>query len=160
MSGSIVFLWVGKTSAGYARAGEADYLGRIRRYADARTIVVRQERHDGRYSPEHRLEREGRRVLERIAKLEPAYVVVLDPDGRGIDSRKFAELVRTETDAAGRNLVIVVGGPDGISCAVRDRADRTIGLSAMTFPHDMARLIILEQAYRAMTIIHGHPYDR
>lgn len=160
MSGSVVFLWVGKTSAEYARVGEAEYLSRIGRYASTRIVVVRQERHDGRYSAEHRIEREGKRLLERIGKLEPASVVVLDPAARDVPSRELAELVRAQTQAAGRKLVIVVGGPDGISCAVRQRADRTLGLSKMTFPHDMARLMILEQVYRAMTIIHGHPYDR
>lgn len=160
MSSAVVFLWVGKTAAPYARAGEADYLERIRRYADARVVVVKPERHDGRYSAEHRVEREGQRLLERITRLEPARVVVLDPEGREMSSREFARLVRAETHGTGRNLIIVAGGPDGISFAVRQRADRILGLSPMTFPHDMARLMILEQVYRSMTIIQGHPYDR
>lgn len=160
MSAEIVFLWVGKTAARYARAGEPEYLERIGRYRPARVISVRQERQGSRYSTRHRVEREGERLLERLDRLEPVTVVALDPDGRELGSRDFARRLQRTAFDGGRNLALVVGGPDGISLPVRKRADLTLGLSQMTFPHDMARLMILEQVYRALTIIHGHPYDR
>lgn len=160
MSGAFVFCWVGRTAADYARAAEREYLGRIRRYCEARVVTVGEERRDGTYDAEHCLDREGRRILDRIQALEPACVVVLDVAGHQTSSHELAEYVRAEGRDRGRNVVFVVGGPDGISSLVRQRADRLLGLSRMTLPHDMARVVVLEQAYRALTIIHGHPYDR
>ena len=160
MSGSLIFCWVGKTAAEYAKCAEREYLGRIGRYCDARVLTVAEERHDGTYSPAHRMEREGRKILDKLSGVEPACVIVLDPAAKQMRSRDFAERVRAEAYDAGRNVVFVVGGPDGISSLVRQRADWLLGLSEMTLPHDLARVVLLEQAYRALTIINGHPYDR
>lgn len=157
---SLSFCWVGKLKAPYAVSGVADYMGRIERYRACRAIVVPEERQDGRYSMEHRLEREGRCVLEQIRHLEPAWVAVLDAGGKAIASREFARLIRRQCFEDTRSVVFVVGGPDGLSSTVRERADRLVSLSQMTLPHDMARLLLAEQVYRAMTIIRGHPYDR
>lgn len=157
---ALYLCWVGKTAAPYARVGVEEYLRRIRRYRDCREIVVAAERHDGRYSAAHRVQREGRRILERIDKLGPAWVAALDPEGKERSSPDFAEIVRRKAYEDPRTPVFVVGGPDGLSSSVRERADELIGLSHMTLPHDMARLFLTEQIYRAMTIINGHPYDR
>lgn len=160
MSAEIAFLWVGKTRAPYARVGVDEYVGRLQRYHPCRTIAVPEERHNSRYSAAHRVDREGRSLLDRLKSLEPAFVVALDPRGRQLTSGELAVLVRRACMEESRRMVFVVGGPDGLSSPIRDRADRLLGLSQMTFPHDMARLFLAEQAYRALTIIHGHPYDR
>ncbi len=160
MKGPVVFCWVGRTSADYARAAERDYLARIRRYRDARIVVVGEERQGGRYTAEHRLEREGTRILAKIDSLDAPFVFALDPRGKEMTSRTYARTIRDGAWNSGRPLVIVVGGPDGISSLVRQKADHLLGLSRMTLPHDLARVMVLEQTYRALTIIHGHPYDR
>ena len=157
---TLSFCWVGKTKAAYAVAGVADYVGRIERYRDCRIVAVAEERQDGRYSKRHRLEREGRRVLSHIRQLEPAWVAALDAGGKLMTSREFAELIRRQCFEDARSVVFVVGGPDGLFSTVRERADWLVSLSPMTVPHDMARLLLAEQVYRAMTIIQGHPYDR
>ncbi len=157
---ALSFCWVGKTKAAYAVEGVTEYVGRIQRYRDCRVATVAEERRDGRYSESHRLEREGRGVLSHIRQLEPAWVAVLGVDGKPITSRVFARLVQRQCFEDARSVVFVVGGPDGLSSTVRERADRVVSLSRMTLPHDMARLLLAEQVYRAMTIIHGHPYDR
>lgn len=160
MKARFVFCWVGRTSAEYARVAEKLYLGRIRRYREARILVVAEERQGGRYSREHRLEREGERILDKLDGLDNPFVMALDPRGKQLGSRSFAARIRDGAWDSGRPLVIVVGGPDGLSSHVRERADRLLGLSQMTLPHDLARIVILEQTYRALTILHRHPYDR
>lgn len=157
---ALSFCWVGKTKAAYAVEGVADYVGRIKRYRDCRVVTVPEERHDGRYSKRHRLEREARGVWSHIQQLEPAWVAALDAGGKPMTSHQFAELIRRQCFEDTRSVVFVVGGPDGLFSTVRERADRMVSLSQMTVPHDMARLLLVEQIYRAMAIIHGHPYDR
>jgi len=131
----LAFCWPGKTSAAYARAGIDDYVSRIQHYRDCRVVITPEEPRGSQYSDKHRVEREGDNLLKRLGDLEPAWICALEP-------------------------VFVVGGPDGLSYAVRERADRLLSLSPFTLPHDMARLVLAEQVYRALTIIHGHPYDR
>ncbi len=160
MSRELVFLWVGKTKAPYARLGVEEYLGRVRRYQPCRIVTVSEERQDSRYSMAHRVERDSARILSRLGDLEPAFVLVIDPRGQDTNSRDLADLLRRVCYEDSRRLVFVVGGPDGLSSRVRDRADHVLGLSHLTFPHDMARLLLAEQVYRALTIIHGRPYDR
>lgn len=156
----IALVWIGKTSAAFAVAGVDEYLERIRRYRSCRRLVVAEERHDGKYSVAHRLEREGKAILERVGTIEPAYAVAVDPQGRQLDSREFAEMVRRCCYEDTRSLALIVGGPDGLGPGVRERADRILSLGALTLSHDLARLVLIEQLYRAFTIIHGHPYAR
>jgi len=160
VSAGIVFCWVGKTAARYARVGIDEYVGRIERYRPCRVIEVRQPRLGGRSSAADRAGREGEALLERIGGLEPAVVVALDPGGEQIESRELAGWVRRHLLEEGRTVVFVVGGPDGLSSSILARADRLLGLSHLTLPHDMARLILTEQVYRSLTILNGHPYDR
>jgi 23S rRNA (pseudouridine1915-N3)-methyltransferase len=85
--------------------------------------------------------------------------ILLDPAGRTLDSRAFTELIaRAETEA--RDQVFVVGGADGLPTVWRARADLLLSLSAMTFPHELARAMLAEQLYRAFTTLRGHPYPR
>lgn len=159
VSPAIVVCWVGKTAAPYARAGIEEYASRIQRYRTLRTLVIAEER-GSRGDTARRVEREGDRILERLKGLAPATVIVLDQAGEQIDTAKLAVWVRRHALEEARNLVFVLGGPDGLSSGVLKRADRRLGLSRLTLPHDMARLLLLEQIYRSMTILHGHPYDR
>lgn len=156
----IVLVWVGRTSAEYARLGLQDYLQRIRRYRSCEELPVAEERQTGRYSREHRLEREGEAILGVLDDLQPAWVAVVDARGKQLGSQEFAELVRRQCYDDTRKLAFVVGGPDGLAPAVRNRADLVLGLGHMTMAHDLARLVLLEQLYRAFTLIHSHPYAR
>jgi 23S rRNA (pseudouridine1915-N3)-methyltransferase len=156
----LAFCWPGKTSAAYARTGLDDNLARIEHYRKCRVVLSPEEPRGSKYSTEHRVEREGEGILKRIAGLEPAWVCALDPGGKPVNTRDFADLLKRQLYEDARTPVFVVGGPDGLSCAVVKRADRLLGLSHFTLPHDMARLVLAEQVYRALTIINGHPYDR
>ena len=156
----LAFCWPGKTSAAYARAGIDDYASRIGHYRDCQIVITPEEPRGSQYSDKHRVEREGDRLLKRVADFAPAWVCALDSAGKSLDTRDFAEMLRGQLYESTRTPVFVVGGPDGLSYAVRERADRLLSLSPFTLPHDMARLVLTEQVYRALTIIHGHPYDR
>ncbi len=156
----LAFCWPGKTSAAYARTGIEDYVARIQHYRRCRVVITPEEPRGNQYSDKHRVEREGDHLLKRVGDLDPAWICALDPAGKPVSTRDFAELLRCQLYEDTRTPVFVVGGPDGLSYAVRERADRLLSLSPFTLPHDMARLVLTEQVYRALTIIHGHPYDR
>lgn len=159
-SPAIVLCWPGKTAAPYARLGIDDYIDRIRKFRSCDRAVVAEERPGGQYSEEHRLERQGKALLKRVEALKRAFLVVVDPRGKAMKSHEFADLLRRQCYDGSRTLVFVVGGPDGVASGVRDRADLLLGLSDMTLPHDMARLVLAEQIYRGFTIIHRLPYSR
>jgi 23S rRNA (pseudouridine1915-N3)-methyltransferase len=107
----------------------------------------------------------GRRIIEEsiaIATLMPdgAALVVLDENGESLASRAFAERLRGWRDNGRSDAVFVIGGPDGIAESLRDKADLILGLGAQTWPHQLVRILLLEQLYRATTILAGHPYHR
>ncbi len=156
----IVLCWPGKTSAAYARAGIDEYLTRINRFRRCECVTVSEEPSTKHYSDAHRQERQSEAILKRLRAYEPLFLVALDPAGTPMDSVKFAELLQRQCYDNSRTLAFVVGGPDGLAKGVRDRADLLLGLSRMTLPHDMARLFLTEQIYRAFTIIHNLPYSR
>lgn len=85
--------------------------------------------------------------------------ILLDPTGKSMQSEDFAKLF-ARAEMEGRDQVFVIGGHDGLPPAWRPRADLLLSLSAMTFPHELARAILAEQIYRAFTILRGHPYPR
>lgn len=103
------------------------------------------------------MEAEGELIL---AKLQPAeQVVLLDERGRQFDSKSLSgKLLDWQTD--GRDLCFVIGGPDGLSEACKQRADFSWSLSKLTLPHGMARVLFAEQLYRAWSLQTGHPYHR
>ena len=93
------------------------------------------------------------------AKHPTARRVFLDPAGKPMDSAAFAKMVsRAEMEA--RDLVFLVGGHDGLPPGWAARADQLVSLSAMTFPHELARVMLTEQIYRAFATLRGHPYPR
>jgi 23S rRNA (pseudouridine1915-N3)-methyltransferase len=106
----------------------------------------------------------GRKAQEAALILaalpDDAPAVRLDERGDAISSAEFADLVRNARDSGRRDLCFVIGGADGIGEAVAARATRAIGFGRMTMPHQLARVLLLEQLYRAATLLSGHPYHR
>lgn len=90
------------------------------------------------------------------ANLQKPLRIALDPAGKQMSSEALAKLVET----AGRDLAFFVGGAEGFSDEFRSGADRLLSLSKMTLPHELARLVLVEQLYRAFTILRGHPYPK
>lgn len=94
-----------------------------------------------------------------LAALQPGdWLTLLDERGREYTSREFAKLLSDKMNVLPGRLVMAIGGPYGFSQKVYDRADAMLSLSKMTFSHEMVRLFITEQIYRAMTILRGEPY--
>src|SRR5262245_35982585 len=93
------------------------------------------------------------------ARHPSARKVFLDPAGKPLDSPGFAALI-SKAEMDGRDLVFLIGGHDGLPSGWKQRADLLISLSAMTFPHELARAMLAEQIYRAFATLRGHPYPR
>lgn len=100
--------------------------------------------------------KEGEAILGKINSGD--FVVLFDEKGKEQTSREFAKFIESKALSLSRNLVFIIGGPYGFSKQLYDRADALLSLSRMTFTHEMARTLALEQIYRAMTIIRGEPY--
>lgn len=151
----IILTVIGKTSEAYLREGIEKYAARITRYVpfEIRTLPdVRMKAP----MPEKQKEAEGTMLL---ATLKPGdALVLLDERGKELTSRKFAEYIDRRMTTMQGNLVMAIGGPYGFSEAVYRRSDDMLSLSRMTFPHELVRLFITEQIYRAMTILRGEPY--
>jgi len=133
------------------------FAGKVRdRHAHA--IAEEYVKRTGRFASCEMREIDPRR-LDLRAKHGSATKVLLDPNGRTLDSRTFAELVRKSEDA-GRDLVFAIGGAAGLPPGWREQADVLLSMSAMTWPHELARAMLAEQIYRAFTTLRGHPYPR
>ncbi len=153
----IIFLSVGKLKKGYARDGVSEYLGRIKRYMPVEEVVVRDEASGGAMPRVDVLRREGERLLGKIKQGD--IVVALDERGRGFTSQAFAAQIERFTTGGKRRICFIVGGAYGLSPELKTGADLLLRLSEMTTAHDMARLFLAEQLYRAFTILRGEPYS-
>ncbi|WP_019219995.1 23S rRNA (pseudouridine(1915)-N(3))-methyltransferase RlmH [Bartonella florencae] len=105
-----------------------------------------------------RMEEEGRKLIEFLP--EKCRLIVLDERGESISSSSFAEKLVLYRDGGIRDLVIALGGPDGHNGQIRNRADFLLSFGFMTWPHQIARILLTEQLYRAVTIVSNHPYHR
>jgi 23S rRNA (pseudouridine1915-N3)-methyltransferase len=146
---------VGKDRSGLYAPAVEEYATRLARYVRFELVEVPEARkHAG--TPQAK-EEEGAAIL---AKLRPGErVVALDERGEEPTSVAFAERMQRWMNA-GQDVALVIGGSDGLAPAVRARAAETLALSRMTLAHRLARLVLLEQLYRAMTILRGEPYHK
>ena len=137
-----VFLYfIGKPKDGHANAMAEDFLARTARFCKAEMREIRADRFDP------------------WEKHPAARRILLDPGGRTIDSSAFTDIVR-EAEMQGRDLVFIIGGHDGLPAGWRERADLLLSLGRMTMPHELARVVLAEQIYRAFTTLRNHPYPR
>ena len=133
-----------------------DYEARAARYWPLDVIEVKEESGRG-LTPALVMDREAGRLTERIAT--DAYIVACDPGGEVMDSAKFAGWLQQQREAA-RGVAFVIGGAHGLGEAIRGRSARRLSLAPWTLPHEVARLVLSEQLYRAGTIIRGEPYHK
>ncbi len=151
----INILMVGKTREGFIRDGLAFYQQRLQPLMRLSLKSVREEKEGGGLAPEALKAKEGGRLL---AQTPPkTYVVALDPQGQEFTTAEFAAWL-TKREEQSRPLAFLIGGHWGLSEAVLAAADEHLSLSRLTLTHELARLILLEQLYRALTIKMGHPY--
>lgn len=151
------FLFLGKTREAYLAAGIDDYRRRLANYTDLEIRVLKEVRPASK--PELQVRKEEGAVL--LAHLTPkTLVVVLDLGGTALNSEELAKQIGEWGDCGRRHLSFLVGGALGLSPEVLARADYKLSLSRMTFTHEMARLLILEQLYRAFSIRAGSGYHK
>jgi 23S rRNA (pseudouridine1915-N3)-methyltransferase len=157
----ISILAVGRLKAGPERELCDRYLERVRKGGKSlglRGVHVREIAESRAGRPADRLAAEER----DLAALLPASgnIACLDERGELVDSQTFAKDLSRALEAAIPGLSFVIGGPDGLSAGLKERANRRISFGRVTWPHQIVRILLAEQLYRAMTILSGHPYHR
>lgn len=151
-------LFPGKTKEEYLARGIEDFAGRLRRHVEVELRVVRAAK-PGKGDDEARLIREeGQQLLSRVPPA--AFLVALDPGGKLLSSPQLAEQLAQWQEQGRESLVFVIGGHLGLAPEVLNRADFSLSLSPLTFTHEMARLLLLEQLYRAWNIRLGTAYHK
>lgn len=152
----VVLLSVGETDNEYFARIIEDYKKRVNFYLPFKISFVPDVKNRRGLSINELKEEEGKKLL---AVLQPTdQVVLLDDKGKQVDSPGFARYMEKKMVSVPKRLVFVVGGPYGFSREVHDRANERLSLSAMTFTHQMVRMVFAEQLYRAMTILNNEPY--
>ena len=136
--------WIGKTKEPAITALTEEYLKRIARYAPVESLVLRHE--------SELIERFGRQAASKLT------LVLMDSRGKEFSSEQFARFLGDYQDRNPLPLVFAIGGADGFDPSARSSAQHVISLGKMTLPHELARVVLLEQVYRAFTILKGHPY--
>ena len=149
-------LCVGRASVPWLRQGIEEYAGRIQRYLPLTTVEIKEETGGKKGDSRYIREREGALLLEKISPA--ACAIVLDERGDRLASEEISALIGRHMLDGTAEIVLVIGGAYGLSDAVRQRADRILSLSALTLTHLMARLLLLEQIYRGLTILRNEPY--
>ena len=137
--------WIGKTKEAAFRALTEEYLRRISRYVAAESHEMSSE--------DALLE-----LTEATSGRTRPVLILLDARGRQFTSEEFAELLRDQQDRGTQNLFFGVGPADGFSDKARHSADLVLSFGKMTLAHELARIVLVEQIYRAFTILKGHPY--
>lgn len=153
----VSLLFVGRLRGPLASAVE-EFERRAKRYFTLETVEVREESAARGRSPEQVMEEEGKRLLARVPS--GAEVVALDRTGVAWDSIQLAHYLEELGLHASPGVAFLVGGAFGLSESVLRSANHRLSLSALTFPHDLARLMLAEQVYRAGTILRGEPYHK
>ncbi len=146
------FVWVGKTRDKNWKALQDEYLNRLSHFLPC-NVAERRERRKG----EDR-EAEGEQIIKL---LDPkGFMVLLDVGGEPVTSHGLAKRIEEWQNRGLKEVAFVIGGADGVSPAVAERANDRLSLSFLTFTHEMARVVLLEQLYRAFTITRGYPYQK
>jgi 23S rRNA (pseudouridine1915-N3)-methyltransferase len=135
--------WIGKTKDPAIQSLTTEYLNRISRYVEVEGLPLADEA----------------ALLKLRDKSRPLHtLVLLDSRGKELSSEEFAEFLQNHQDRNPQPLVLAIGPADGFSDAARKAANTSLSLGKMTLPHELARVVLLEQIYRAFTILKGHPY--
>ena len=139
--------WIGKTKEPAVQQLTAEYVKRIARYSPIETLEL---------ANEAALLRQVEKSQGRVSPV----LLLLDPRGRQLSSEQFATQLREHQERGTQLLMFAVGGADGFGPEARQAASAQISLGPMTLAHELARVVLLEQLYRAFTILAGHPYHR
>ena len=148
-------IWTGKTRDARLRALTDDYLKRLAHFTRCEISEFRESAVAGVKAG---IDRDSKRISDGLH--EGAVNVLLDPKGTEWSSEQLAKVIQQWQDSGTKELAFIVGGANGVSAELASRANKRWSLSRLTLTHEMARVVLLEQLYRAYTIIHGLPYQK
>ncbi|NCT73168.1 MAG: 23S rRNA (pseudouridine(1915)-N(3))-methyltransferase RlmH [Chitinophagaceae bacterium] len=150
-------LWsVGKAHEPYVKAGVEDFTRRAGNYFKVEWLLLPTPKNAGQLSEADLRKREGEMILQALEKDD--YLVALDERGKMLSSEGLAQLLQTRANESTRRLIFLIGGAYGLDAAVMKRANLSWSLSQLVFPHQLVRLILAEQVYRACTILKNEKY--
>ena len=152
------FLWVGETKDPLFSRVEERYLKRVRKYFPIEMTMVPDLKKSNPHQQKAQLVREARQIEKKLS--EKTYLIVLDSEGKEFTSSALASFLGNLMNRGVSEVTFLVGGHLGVHEKIRESADQKISLTKMTLPHELARVILLEQIYRAVTIIKGLPYHK
>ncbi len=152
----LLLLAVDKLRTPYIKEGCRDYLGRINKLAPIEVKEIKPGRGD---NPQKTVEDEEKKLL-RAAGERGYRKLALHPEGKSLTSERFAQLLKDIEDGGATGAAFIIGGAHGLGGRVAAEADYTITMGPMTLSHELARLVLLEQIYRAQTILRGVPYAK
>ncbi|MCG2617087.1 23S rRNA (pseudouridine(1915)-N(3))-methyltransferase RlmH [Terrimonas sp. NA20] len=150
-------LWsIGKNHEPYVRSGVEDFTKRISNYFKVDWLIIPPLKNAGMLSETDLKKKEGEIILERLDKDD--FLVALDERGKQLSSEGLADFLQSRANAGSKKVVFLIGGAFGIDEAVMKRASLSWSLSKLVFPHQLVRLILAEQVYRACTILRNEKY--
>ena len=152
----ITLLVVGETNVSYIKKGIDDYSGRLKHYIPFKTEVIKDLKKAKNLTEELQKKKEGEFILGYQNPFNT--LILMDERGKSYTSREFADFIQKKMASGLKELVFVIGGAYGFSNEVYKNVTEKISFSEMTFPHELVRLIFMEQLYRAFTIFKGEPY--
>ncbi len=158
---NITLVTVGKIKEKFYRDAVEEFVKRLSRYCKVRIVEVADENtpnHAPEAIEEQIKNKEGERILKQIT--DSMYVIALAIEGKELSSVQFAKKLETMGIEGNSDVCFVIGGSLGLSKEVYKRADELLSFSPMTFPHQLMRVILLEQVYRCFRIIHNEPYHK
>jgi len=152
----INFVWIGKTKDRNCAALVNEYVERIRRLAPIDLCELKDA--GGSFDEKRVIALESAKLLSSLERHD--FVVLLDEEGRQFSSTELAELIGRQQQNGSKHLTFVIGGFAGVNKQVKERADLKMSLSRMTLTHELSRVILAEQIYRALTLLGGLPYHK
>ena len=152
-----ISLWsIGKNNEAYIKTGVQDFTDRISKYFKIEWNIIPVPKNAGMLSEMDLKKKEGETILKWLTKDD--YLIALDERGKQMDSEGLAGFIQKRANESVKNLVFLIGGIYGLDEAVLKKANYTWSLSQLTFPHQLVRLILVEQLYRACTIMRNEKY--
>lgn len=153
----ISIIAVGKLKEQFWKQALGEYLKRLQSYADVSVVEVA-DLDPARFGDEQTLQKEGESILAALP--ERAYVILLAIEGKLVKSEEIATMMETKMVEGTSHMVFIIGGSLGVSREVERCADACLSLGRITLPHNMARVVLVEQIYRAFRIMRNEPYHK
>lgn len=153
---SLKIISVGKLKEAYWRSAQEEYLKRLQAFVKIDILELKEEAFSQKDNFAIIKQKEAKKILEKIPA--NSFIVALDKGGMKVNSKELAEYLEKLQNTQISNITVVIGGPLGLDESVKQRANALVSLSAMTFTHQMSRIILLEQLYRAFMINENRPY--